>query len=80
MCKFLATQPTSKIIFRRLTESLYVLTMTDTDTNAVSYRIVSSVLGSYHQGDSRFGATAGVQFASNSRFALCCSVIRNVCQ
>ena len=72
MCKFLATQPTSKIIFRRLTESLHVLTMTDTDTNAVSYRIVSSVLV--------FGATAGVQFASNSRFALCCSVIRNVCQ
>ena len=55
--------------------------MTDTDTtNAVSYRIVSSVLGSHHQGDSRFGATAGVQCACNSLFALCWSVISNVCQ
>ena len=54
--------------------------MTDTDTSAVSYRIFSSVLGSYHQGDSRFGATAGVQCACNSLFALCWSVIRNVCQ
>ena len=48
--------------------------MTDTDTNAVSYRFVSSVLGSYHQGDSRFGAAA-----CSSMFALCWSVIRNVC-
>ena len=48
--------------------------MTDTDTNAISYRIVSSVLGSYHQGDSRFGATAGVQCAR------IWSVIRNVVQ
>ena len=54
--------------------------MTDTDINAVSYRIVRSVLGSYHQGDSRFGATAGVQCACNLLFALCWSVIRNVCQ
>ena len=52
--------------------------MTDTDTNVVSYRIVSSILGSYHQGNSRFGATTGVQCACNSLFALCCSVIRNV--
>ena len=54
--------------------------MTDTDINAVSYRIVSSFLGSYQQGDSRFGATAGVQSACNSLFALCWSVILNVCQ
>ena len=54
--------------------------MTDTDINAVSYRIVRSVLGSYHQGDSRFGATAGVQRACNLLFALCWSVIRNFCQ
>ena len=31
--------------------------MTDTDTSLVLYRIVSSVLGSYHQGESRFRAT-----------------------
>ena len=54
--------------------------MTDTDTSPVLYRIVSSVLGSYHQVDSRFGATAGVQCTCNSLFALCWSVIRNVCQ
>ena len=54
--------------------------MTDTDTSPVLYRIVSSVLGSYHQGDSRFGATAGVQCACNSLLVLCWSFIRNVCQ
>ena len=37
--------------------------MTDTYTNTVSYRIVSSVLESYKQDDSRIGATAGVQCA-----------------
>ena len=34
--------------------------MTDTDTNADPCRLVSSVLGSYHQGDSRLVATVGV--------------------
>ena len=44
MGKFLATQPISKTIFRRL-NCLIILTMTDNDTNAVSYRIISSVYG-----------------------------------
>ena len=62
MCKFLATQPISKILFRRR-DFRVILTMTDTDTNAISYRIVSSVLEPYYQGDSRIGVTAGVQCA-----------------
>ena len=45
--------------------------MNDTDINVVSYRIVSSVLGSYRQGDSRFGATAGGQCACNSLLTVC---------
>ena len=40
---------------------------------------MSSVLGSY-QGDSRFGATAGVQCTCNSLFELYWSVICNVYQ
>ena len=41
--------------------------MNDTDINVVSYRI----LGSYRQGDSRFGATAGGQCACNSLLTVC---------
>ena len=34
-------------------------------------------MGSFHQGDTRFGATAGVQCACNSLLALCWSKIRD---
>ena len=35
------------------------------------------MLGSFHQGDTRFGATVGVQCTSNSLLALCWSKIRD---
>lgn len=44
--------------------------MTDTDTNAISYEIINSVLGSLNQGNSWFGAIAGVQCGCNSLFDL----------
>ena len=50
------------------------------DNQCFLYRTVSSVLGSYDQGDSRFGATAGVQCTCNSLFELYWSVICNVYQ
>ena len=43
-----------------------------------AHTIEGNVLGSYRQGDSRFGATAGVQCACNTLTALCWSVIRSV--
>ena len=43
-----------------------------------TYAIEGHILGSFHQGDSRFGATAGVQCACNSLFAICLSVICKV--
>lgn len=42
--------------------------MTDTDTNAISYEIINSVLGSFNQGDSWFGAIAEVLCGCNSLF------------
>lgn len=42
--------------------------MTDTDTNAISYEIINSVLESLNQGDSWSGAIAGVQCGCNSLF------------
>ena len=51
-----------------------------TDINAVSYRIVSLVLGSYQEGDSKFDATTGAQCACNSLLAVFWSVIHNVHQ
>ena len=43
-----------------------------------TYAIEGHILVSFHQGDSRFGATAGVQCACNSLFVVCWSVIRKV--
>ena len=40
--------------------------------------IEKAIHGSYHQGDQRFGNTAGVQCACNSPYALCWSQIKNV--
>ena len=75
--KLLATKLIFKSMFRRLS---WVIIYIDNGWywyNAVSYRIVSSVLGSCHQGDSRFGAKSGVQCGCNW-LSLCWSVIRNV--
>ena len=41
-----------------------------------TYVIEKAICGSYHQGDRRFGDTAGVQCACNSLYALCWSQIR----
>ena len=43
-----------------------------------SFLIKDSVLGSFHQGDKRFGETAGTQCACMALTALCWSVIRKV--
>ena len=46
----------------------------------LKYRIASSVLGSYHQGGSKFGTSAGVQCACNSLLDWCWSTMPNVNQ
>ena len=43
-----------------------------------TYAIEKVILGSFHQGDTRFGTTAGVQCACNLLFALCFSQVKNV--
>ena len=43
-----------------------------------TFNISEYVLGSFHQGNSRFGRTAGTQCACNSLFAIFLSNIRNV--
>ena len=43
-----------------------------------TYAIEKVILGSFHQGDTRFETTAGIQCASNSIFALCFSQVKRV--
>ena len=43
-----------------------------------SFLIKDCVLGSFHQGDKRFGETAGTQCACMALTALCWPVIRKV--
>ena len=43
-----------------------------------TYVTEKAIHGSYHQGDQRFGNTAGVQCACNSLYALCWSQIKKV--
>ena len=43
-----------------------------------TYVIEKAIHGLYHQGDQRFGNTAGVQCACNSLYALCWSQIKKV--
>ena len=43
-----------------------------------TYVIEKAIHGSYHQGDQRFGNTAGVQCACNSLYTLCWSQIKKV--
>ena len=43
-----------------------------------TYVTENAIHGSYHQGDQRFGNTAGVQCACNFLYALCWSQIKNV--
>ena len=43
-----------------------------------SFLIKDCVLGSFHQGDKRFGETAGIRCACMALTALCWSVIRKV--
>ena len=43
-----------------------------------TYVIEKAIHGSYHQGDQRFGNTAGVQYACNSLYALCWSQIKKL--
>ena len=51
----------------------------DIETNPrPTYAVDKAVLGTFHQGDQRFGETAGVKCACNSLYALCWSEIRQV--
>ena len=51
----------------------------DIETNpGPTYTTLKVVKASYHQGNSRFGVTAGSQCACNSLFALAWSIIRKV--
>ena len=43
-----------------------------------AYTIEKVISGSFHQGDTRFGTTAGIQCACNSLFALCFSQVKKV--
>ena len=42
------------------------------------FKILKVIQGSFHQGDSKFGLTAGIQCACNSLYALCWSTIKRV--
>ena len=43
-----------------------------------SFNILKVIQGSFHQGNPKFGHTAGIQCACNSLYALCWSVIKRV--
>ena len=51
----------------------------DVESNpGTSYAIDKVILASFHQGDTRFGTTAGIQCTCNSLFALCFSQLKKV--
>ena len=57
----------------------YIKLMRDGDIESnpgPTYSCVKVINGSYHQGDPRFGITAGTQCACNSLFSICWSTIR----
>ena len=43
-----------------------------------SVSIKNAVLGSYHQGNLKYGETAGIQCTSNTFIAVCFSAVKNV--
>ena len=43
-----------------------------------TYNIENVIMGSFHQGNTRFGLTAGIQRACNSLYALCWSHVKKV--
>ena len=43
-----------------------------------TYNIEKVIMGSFHQGNTRFGLTAGIQCACNSLYALCWSHVKKV--
>ena len=62
-----------------LMHRLLLLLGGDIETNpGPTYAVDKVVLGTFHQGDQRFGETVGVQCACNSLYALCWSEIRQV--
>ena len=54
--------------------------MVDVESNPGpnTYNLLKVVQGSFHQGDPKFGQTAGIQCACNSLFSLCWSSIKRV--
>ena len=62
-----------------LMHRLLLLLGGDIETNpGPTYAVDKVVLGTFHQGDQRFGETVGVQCACNSLYALWWSEIRQV--
>ena len=58
---------------------LKLLTDGDVESNpGPTFRILKVIQGSFHQGDLKFGHTAGIQCACNSLYALCWSTIKRV--
>ena len=43
-----------------------------------TYDIENVIMGSFHQGDAKFGLTAGIQCACNSLYVLCWSHVKKV--
>ena len=50
----------------------------ESNPGPTTYNLLKVVQGSFHQGDPKFGQTAGIQCACNSLFSLCWSSIKRV--
>ena len=50
----------------------------ESNPGPTTYDLLKVVQGSFHQGDPKFGQTAGIQCACNSLFSLCWSSIKRV--
>ena len=67
------------ILFLMITLFLVSLSLScsgDIGSNpGTTYSIIKIICGSFHQGNPRFGHTAGIQYVCNSPYALLCSLV-----
>ena len=50
----------------------------ESNPGPVTYKIQKAVLGTFHQGHSKFGSTSGIQCCCNALYAICFSLVKKV--
>ena len=72
---------TLKLNINLATQKLSMLLLDgDIESNPgpVTYKIQKAILGTFHQGHSKFGSTSGIQCCCNALYAICFSLVKKV--